>query len=127
MSRFFPSAFVATLAEERIQAALRRGDFDDLPGAGRPLDLDDDRLVPPEVRIACRILKSAGCVPAEVLERREIAELEAALPRLADPAARRHAIARLALLRTHLGARQARRLSRNPRVEREVVARLARR
>ena len=40
------------------------GAFDDLPGAGKPLDLDDDRLVPEDVRIAYRILRNAGFVPA---------------------------------------------------------------
>jgi hypothetical protein len=29
------------LAERRIQAAIERGEFDDLPGAGKPLDLSD--------------------------------------------------------------------------------------
>jgi hypothetical protein len=30
------------LAEERIRQAVERGEFDDLPGAGKPLDLGDD-------------------------------------------------------------------------------------
>ena len=30
------------LAEERIRQAIERGEFDDLPGAGKPLDLGDD-------------------------------------------------------------------------------------
>jgi hypothetical protein len=34
------------LAEARIEEAIAQGVFDDLPGAGRPLRLDDDRLVP---------------------------------------------------------------------------------
>ena len=72
---FSPDALV----EERIQEAMRRGEFDHLPGAGRPLALDDAQLVPPEVRIAHRILKNAGYVPPEVHARREIAELEGAI------------------------------------------------
>lgn len=54
------------LIEQRIDEARRQGVFEDLPGAGRPLDLDDDRLVPEEVRAAFRILKNAGFVPPEV-------------------------------------------------------------
>ena len=54
---------LAAIAEERIQAAIRRGELDNLPGAGKPLPLDDDLLVPPEARIANRILKNAGLVP----------------------------------------------------------------
>ena len=49
------------LAERRIEEAIARGEFDNLPGAGRPLDLDDeDPLWPEEVRMARRILKNAG-------------------------------------------------------------------
>jgi hypothetical protein len=91
------------IAEERIQEALRRGDFDRLPGMGRPLDLDDDSLIAPEMRTACRILKNAGLVPAEVLERKEIARLEALLPAVEDVAERCRALQKLALLRTRLG------------------------
>ena len=124
MNRFLPVLSVEAVVEERIQEALRRGDFDNLPGAGKPLDLDDDPLVPAELRVAYRILKNAGFVPPEVLERREIADLEAVLAETADVAERKRAIARLALLRTHLGARRARCLSRNAHYERKIVARL---
>jgi hypothetical protein len=47
------------LAEKKIEDAVARGEFDDLPGAGRPLELDDDALVPEEMRMAHRILKNA--------------------------------------------------------------------
>jgi hypothetical protein len=124
MNRFFPSLSVETVVEERIQEALRRGDFDALPGAGQPLVLDDDPLVPPEVRVAYRILKNAGFVPPEVLARREIADLEAAVAGLADTAERKRALARLAVLRTRLGAPRARAVARNAYYERKIVARL---
>jgi hypothetical protein len=52
----------ATLVEERIRQAQARGAFDDLPGAGRPLALDDDPLVPEELRVAWRLLRGAGLV-----------------------------------------------------------------
>jgi hypothetical protein len=64
------------LAEQRIAEAISRGELDDLPGAGRPLDLSDDALVPEELRLAYRILKNAGFVPPEVEVLNEIAELE---------------------------------------------------
>ncbi len=63
------------LAEARIAEAIERGDFDNLEGAGRPLDLDDDLLVPEELRVAYRILKNAGYLPRELELRREITEL----------------------------------------------------
>lgn len=103
---------ISAIAEERIQEAMRRGDFDHLPGTGQPLTLDDDRLVPVELRAAYRILKNAGYVPPEVLARREIADLEAALPTL-DQRARVRALQKLQLLRTHLGAARSRALQTN--------------
>jgi len=54
------------LAERAIADAVSRGELDDLPGAGRPLDLDDDALIPAELRVAYRILKNAGIAPPEV-------------------------------------------------------------
>jgi hypothetical protein len=64
------------IAEQRITEAAERGEFDDLPGAGQPLDLDDDPLVPGELRLAYRILKNAGFVPPELEAQREIRALE---------------------------------------------------
>jgi hypothetical protein len=113
------------IAEERIQEAMRRGVFDNLPGAGKPLDLDEDPLVPPEVRAANRILKNAGLVPVEVLERREMAELEADLRRITDKSERSRALARLALLRMRLGAHRGARLGRNAYYERKIAEKLA--
>jgi hypothetical protein len=123
--RYAPVFSPEALVEERIQEALRRGEFDNLPGAGRPLALDDDSLVPPEVRIAYRILKNAGFVPPEVFERKEIAELEAQIVGVTDAVARQHALTKLALLRTRLGLRRSRAIARNPGYERKIVAKLA--
>ncbi|MCU0938443.1 MAG: DUF1992 domain-containing protein [Burkholderiaceae bacterium] len=64
-----------TLIEQRIREAGARGEFDDLPGAGQPMALDDDLLVPEEVRVAHRILKNAGYVPPEAQQLCEISQL----------------------------------------------------
>lgn len=64
-----------TLIEQRIREAQARGEFDDLPGAGRPLDLDDDLLVPEDLRVAHRILKNSGYVPPEAQQLAEINQL----------------------------------------------------
>lgn len=95
------------IAERRILQAIARGELDGLPGAGRPLALDDDALVPDETRVAYRILKNAGFVPAEILEHRQIARLEALLPGL-DATRRARTLARLAVLRTHLSEKRTR-------------------
>lgn len=54
------------LVERRIREALVRGEFENLPGCGKPLPDEDVVLVPAELRVANRILKNAGLVPPEV-------------------------------------------------------------
>jgi hypothetical protein len=92
------------LVEERILAAQARGEFDDLPGAGRPLDLEDDALIPAELRLAYRILKNAGYAPPEVAVRREIGQLAALVIGIVEGGERMRALKRLELLRLRLVA-----------------------
>lgn len=92
------------LAERRIRAAMSQGAFDDLPGRGRPLALDDDSLVPEEIRLAYRVLKNAGYLPEELALRGEIAAINQLLDRALDAQDRRLANQRLALLRFRLAA-----------------------
>ena len=113
------------LAEARIEEAMREGAFDDLPGAGRPLALDDDLLVPKELRAAYRVLKNAGFVPPEIETRRERAHLAALIAALDDDEARRRALVKLALIDARLEA-GARRGPRNRSYEAGIVARLGR-
>ncbi|EPY1568465.1 DUF1992 domain-containing protein [Raoultella planticola] len=62
-------------AERHILDAQTKGEFDDLPGRGEPLALDDDLHVPPELRAGYRLLKNAGCLPSELEQRREAVAL----------------------------------------------------
>jgi hypothetical protein len=73
--------------------------------------------------VAYRILKNSGYVPPEVLERREIAELEARLPAL-KATERSHALQKLQLLRTRLGAERGRALLANAYYERRIIEKL---
>lgn len=95
--------FLDFLAEQRIAEAERDGLLKDLPGAGAPLDLDDDKLIPEDLRMAYRILKNAGYVPPAVTALRELADLEALLRR-AEGAVRTTALRKLDLLRMQLEA-----------------------
>lgn len=52
-----PFSFIASLAERRIAEAREAGAFDNLPGYGKPLTLEDDSHIPPELRMSYRILK----------------------------------------------------------------------
>lgn len=90
------------LAEENILAAARRGEFEDLPGAGKPLQLDDDSAVPEELRVAYRILKNAGCLPPEQQLRNEIRQIENLLDRLDADAEEFTLRRRLLLLKTRI-------------------------
>ncbi len=92
------------IAERRIEEAMARGELDDLPGTGKPLALDDDALVPAELRMAYRVLKNAGCLPPEVALRREMGSVEALLARSEDDADRARAARRLSMLATRLEA-----------------------
>jgi len=55
---------IAFVAEQKIQAALHTGEFDRLPGAGKPLIMEDLSHLPPEARMAYTILKNSGFVDA---------------------------------------------------------------
>ena len=56
---------IAFIAEQRIREALDRGEFDNLPGAGRPLELEDDSDVPEDLRMACKVLRNAGYLSSD--------------------------------------------------------------
>lgn len=86
------------LIEERIRQAQAEGAFDALPGAGQPLNLDDDLLIPEELRMVCRVLKNAGYVPPEVEQLRELRQLEAIVISEAGDGARLAARKRLEYL-----------------------------
>ena len=58
----FEHGAIAFVAEQKIQEALRNGEFDRLPGAGKPLELEDLSHLPPETRMAYAILKNSGFV-----------------------------------------------------------------
>jgi len=51
---------IAFVAEQKIQEALQAGKFDNLPGAGEPLAMEDLSHLPPEMRMAYTILKNSG-------------------------------------------------------------------
>ncbi|UQZ88978.1 DUF1992 domain-containing protein [Deltaproteobacteria bacterium Smac51] len=54
-----PSA-IAIIAERKIREAMEEGQFDNLPGKGKPLKLEDLSHLPPELRMAYTILKNSG-------------------------------------------------------------------
>ena len=84
----FPA--LAALVEKRLEEAAAKGELSGLPGEGRPLDLDDDLMVPPELRVAYRIVRNAGFLPPELAEIAEVHNLIGAVERgEIEPGARR--------------------------------------
>ncbi len=64
------------IVEERILKAQKRGEFENLPGSGKPLAFEDNRFVSEELRLAYKILKNADCVPVEIKLKKEIKQTE---------------------------------------------------
>ena len=64
------------IVEAIIKDAMERGEFDSLPGQGKPIDLTEYFETPEEVRVAHSILKNAGMTSREVELLKEIAELK---------------------------------------------------
>lgn len=95
------------IAERTIDRARERGEFDDLPNKGRPLELEDDSMVPPELRAGYRLLKNAGYLPEEVELRREIRDAEQLLREARTEEERAEAGPRLRVLLNRLGNHRA--------------------
>ncbi|WP_054940426.1 DnaJ family domain-containing protein [Paenibacillus ihuae] len=72
-------ANLSWLAEQRIQEAMRNGEFENLPGHGKPLELEDLSGVPEDLRMSFKIMKNAGILPEEIILRRECVTLEGLL------------------------------------------------
>ena len=87
--------FLNRLVEEKIRRAQEEGVFDDLPGAGKPLELEQDDSIPEDLRLTYKVLKNSGCLPPEVELRREIFSLRQVLDSVTDADTRRQIIREL--------------------------------
>jgi hypothetical protein len=65
----------AAIAEQKIQEAIRRGEFDDLSLKGQPIPREDFSEIPEDLRMAFKILKNAGILPEELQVRKEVLTL----------------------------------------------------
>ena len=72
------------IIEQKIREAQTRGDFDNLPGRGKPVEIEDDRHIPEDLRMAYKILKNANCVPPELALKKQIEKMEDMLAGLSD-------------------------------------------
>ena len=81
-------AALERVAEKRINEAIQRGEFDNLPGSGEPLNLEDDRQIPDDLRLAYKVLRNADCLPPELELKKEIRTAEELLGSLNDESAK---------------------------------------
>jgi len=77
------------IAEERIKEAQRAGAFDNLPGKGKPLALEDLSWVPEDLRIGYHVLKNAHVLPPEAELLKDIHTIEDLLKHVEDEGERR--------------------------------------
>ncbi|HEU5462692.1 MAG TPA: DnaJ family domain-containing protein [Candidatus Binatia bacterium] len=82
-------SFLHQVAEQRILEAQRDGAFDNLPGKGKPLQLEDLSWVPEDLRIGYHLLKNAHVLPPEAQLRKDIHVLEDLLKHVEDEGERR--------------------------------------
>lgn len=97
--------FSSIIAEQRIREAGERGAFDGLPGAGKPLELEDDSHIPADLRMAYKLLKNAGYVPEEVFERKEAQSILDALESCEDEQEKVRQMKKLDVLLARIRAR----------------------
>ncbi len=75
--------------EAIIREAMARGEFEDLPGKGKPIDLSDYFNTPEDLRLAYSIMKNAGVLPEEIESLKEIEALNGELEACTDEGQRR--------------------------------------
>ena len=97
------------IAERKIEQAIRENRFDDLSHwKGKRLPEEDMSHVPPDLRMAYKMLKNSGYVPEEVTLRREIQETRDLLARASDEQEKYNQLKRLRFLEIKLEERRGR-------------------
>jgi len=81
-------SFFQKIIEQKIKKAHQNGEFDNLPGEGEPLTLEDDSYIPEKFRLSYKILKNANCLPAELQLKKDIIQMEDMLDNIPDEKAK---------------------------------------
>ena len=68
-------SIIEKIVEQKILEAIEKGEFDNLAGKGKPIDLNDYFKTPAHLRISYQILKNYGIAPKEVELKKEISIL----------------------------------------------------
>jgi hypothetical protein len=67
------------IVDRKIIESMQNGEFDNLHGKGKPVNLDDYFKTPPHLRISYQILKNHGITPREVELKNEMDTLRTKL------------------------------------------------
>lgn len=86
---------IESAIEQKIREAIERGEFDNLAGKGKPLDLDAYFNTPEDLRMAFALLKSNEFVPEEVEIFKEISSLKEKISETTDEAEKQSLTRRL--------------------------------
>jgi len=70
--------------EKLIREAIERGEFENLRGEGKPIDLNAYFATPEDIRLGYSVLKSNDYVPEEVAMLNELAELKKKISNTGD-------------------------------------------
>ena len=92
------------IIEERIRKAQKKGAFENLEGAGKPLKLEEDSHIAEDLRLAHKILKNANCLPPEIELKKEIQRTEDLLSGMQDTAQKHRTLKKLNYLIMKLNA-----------------------
>lgn len=65
--------------EKQIREAMERGEFDNLEGSGKPIDLSAYFATPEDVRLGHKLLKDANIIPEELELLKEAEDLRTQL------------------------------------------------
>lgn len=95
-------SFLEKLVEQKILQAQQEGAFDNLPGTGKPLVIEDDSSVPQDLRLAFKILKNSHCLPPEMELHKEILRLKDLLDTVQEKDERVRRVREINLLVTKL-------------------------
>ncbi len=77
-------SILASIAERKIAQAIEDGTLDCSKFKNKPLVHEDDSFVPTDLKMAYKILKNSGYLPAEIETRKEIHNLEQLISKTED-------------------------------------------
>jgi hypothetical protein len=86
------------IVEDRIKQAQKKGVFENLDGSGKPLAIEDNRMVAEDLRLAYKILKNADFTPPQIEIRKKIEQTEQLLVGMKDTAEKYQTLKKLNML-----------------------------